>query len=113
MLLTSGKFDLSILSTILSSDFSNLFYGVMIDTNIKKNGSLFELFTKKEIIEIKNICVKKKIKFGIAGSLKISDASLIKKINPTWVGFRGGVCKKGRTSELCKEKLKAVKLAIS
>ena len=113
VLLMSKNFDFSVLSKILTSHIFDLYYGLMIDTNIKDNGSLFDLFTKKEIIEIKKLCVEKKLNFGIAGSLKSSDISLVKEINPTWVGFRGGVCKKGRTGELCTKKIIAIKLAIS
>jgi uncharacterized protein (UPF0264 family) len=77
------------------------FYGVMLDTMDKANGSLSQVMTR---IEIKNFIATARsadLICGLAGSLKQSDIAELKKLGADYLGFRGALCKKqNRTAEL-------------
>ena len=68
------------------------FNGVMLDT-VRKDGNTFmyhrfavdcKEFAKK-VLELG-------MSFGLAGSLQLQHVVAAKKLNPTYIGFRGGVC---------------------
>ena len=65
------------------------FFGVMLDTKCKQQNLLqaqsdLQIFTQK--------CNQHQLKYGFAGSLKSHDIENLMKFNPTYIGFRGGVC---------------------
>ncbi len=67
------------------------FFGAMLDTKAKQQNLLhvqaqsdLQIFTQK--------CNQHQLKYGFAGSLKSQDIEHLIKFNPTYIGFRGGVC---------------------
>jgi (5-formylfuran-3-yl)methyl phosphate synthase len=79
--------DLSLLPALKNAGF----YGAMLDTKNKQlhllqsqNQDTLHLFTQR--------CHQCQLKSGLAGSLQAQHIDLLLKINPTYIGFRGGVC---------------------
>lgn len=79
--------DLAVLPALKNAGF----YGAMLDTKNKQNNLLqvqqphnLRLFTQQ--------CHNYQLKSGLAGSLQSQHIDLLLKINPTYIGFRGGVC---------------------
>jgi (5-formylfuran-3-yl)methyl phosphate synthase len=93
--------DLSLLSALKNAGF----YGAMLDTKNKhlhllhaQNLNTLHLFTQR--------CHQCQLKSGLAGSLQAQHIDLLLKINPTYIGFRGGVCENSqRKSALSGSKL--------
>lgn len=81
------------------------FSGIMIDTLNKESGSIFDIVNFTELSIIKKFALERKIDFGIAGSLDVSHTKLINKLQPNWVGYRGGVCLKKRSGPLSRARL--------
>lgn len=70
------------------------FYGAMLDTRVKHQ-NLFEVCTKQTLQIFTQICQKNHLKSGLAGSLKAQHVDCLMHINPSYIGFRGGVCEGG------------------
>lgn len=68
------------------------FYGIMLDTANKNGISVLQYAEDAQ----KAVFVKKlkdyALQFGLAGSLKPSDISLLAQYSPDYIGFRSGVC---------------------
>lgn len=105
VLMINNQFNRDFVKTLLSS-ITGKFFGLMFDTYDKSKGSIFDILDIKDILWIKHIIEKKNLIFGIAGSLNKSHSSLIKKVDPYWVGFRGGVCKGSRSMTISRRKVK-------
>lgn len=86
------------------------FSGVMLDT-AKKNGlSLMDHYSGEQCKNFAERVLKLDLTLGLAGSLKIQHVALAKQVNPTYVGFRGGVCDEGqRVLSLNADKLQAIR----
>jgi len=77
------------------------FYGVMLDTMDKKNGSLSQVMDGSNIKQFVNQAKSAKLLCGLAGSLKQQDIAELINLNADYLGFRGALCQKHiRTSEL-------------
>jgi len=72
---------------------------VMLDTAIKDGKNIFSFFSKQELLEFKQKCRKKNMKFILAGSLREADLKDAVKISPDYLGFRGIVCGNGEVKE--------------
>ena len=81
------------------------FSGIMIDTLNKENGSVFDIVNLTELNIIKKFAFENNVNFGIAGSLDVSHTKLINQLQPTWAGYRGGVCLKDRSGPLSRVRL--------
>lgn len=79
--------DLTLLEKLKDSGF----YGVMIDTH-KKQQSLLEICTLSTLQKFTQACGVNGLKSGLAGSLKPQHIENLVSINPSYIGFRGGVC---------------------
>lgn len=83
-------------------------YGAMLDTKNKHKNLLqaqhlqaLHLFTQQ--------CHQYQLKSGLAGSLQPQHIDLLMEINPTYIGFRGGVCKNSqRKSVISASRLREV-----
>lgn len=85
------------------------FYGVMLDTAEKNGATFLDYYSEAEIINFAKKAHKHDLLFGLAGSLTIQHIVSIKKINPNYVGFRGGVCVNNqRVLSLSGEKIRAI-----
>ncbi len=88
------------LSTIKSLKQAG-FVGVMLDTMNKANGSLTQLMTIAEIKSFVATAKSANLLCGLAGSLKQTDSTQLKKLGADYLGFRGALCKNhNRTAEL-------------
>jgi uncharacterized protein (UPF0264 family) len=68
------------------------FLGIMLDT-AKKNGlTLLDYYSEEQRKEFAKTVFKQGMQLGLAGSLKLQHLDLIKDMNPSYIGFRGGVC---------------------
>ena len=68
------------------------FLGIMLDT-AKKNGlTLLDYYSEEKRMEFAKNVLKLGMHLGLAGSLKLEHLDLIKDMNPSYIGFRGGVC---------------------
>jgi uncharacterized protein (UPF0264 family) len=84
------------------------FYGAMLDTRDKHKNLLqvqslqaLHLFTQK--------CQLFQLKSGLAGSLQPQHIDLLNELNPTYLGFRGGVCENAqRKSNLNDSKMRQI-----
>ena len=66
-------------------------FGAMLDTRGKQQNLLQSLTTSEIQIFIQK-CNQHQLQSGFAGSLKSQDIENLIKFNPTYIGFRGGVC---------------------
>ncbi len=81
------------------------FYGAMLDTQHKQH-DLLNLQSEQTLHLFTQACQKNQLVSGLAGSLKPQYVDLLLKINPTYIGFRGGVCENSdRKSGLSQVKL--------
>jgi (5-formylfuran-3-yl)methyl phosphate synthase len=84
------------------------FYGAMLDTQ-KKHQHLLAFQTKNQLQQFIKLCEQHQLASGLAGSLQPQHIDLLLEINPTYIGFRGGVCENSqRKSTLNGAKVKDV-----
>jgi (5-formylfuran-3-yl)methyl phosphate synthase len=85
------------------------FYGAMLDTQVKQN-DLLQVQSKTALQIFVMRCEENSLKSGLAGSLKSQYIELLCEINPTYIGFRGGVCENSlRNATLSASKVIEVK----
>ncbi|MDP1766976.1 MAG: (5-formylfuran-3-yl)methyl phosphate synthase [Methylotenera sp.] len=86
------------------------FIGVMLDTFNKNGLTLLDFYSEKKRKELAKEVANVGLSFGLAGSLKMQHIALVKEINPSYIGFRGGVCDEDkRRLSLNAEKIKAIR----
>jgi (5-formylfuran-3-yl)methyl phosphate synthase len=79
--------DLALLPTLKSAGF----FGAMLDTN-NKHKNLLQVQQLHELRLFTQLCHQHQLSSGLAGSLKPQHVDTLLEINPTYIGFRGGVC---------------------
>ncbi|MGQ0441865.1 MAG: (5-formylfuran-3-yl)methyl phosphate synthase [Methylophilaceae bacterium] len=85
------------------------FYGAMLDTQAK-DVPLSKLANHNYLQKFTSACKKNHLQSGLAGSLKPQHIVNLIKTNPTFIGFRGGVCENfARQSSLSRQKVLEVK----
>lgn len=106
VLFAENKYPYDLIPSIKNAGF----YGVMLDTAIKNGATFLDYFTEQEIQHLsENVRVHNLI-FGLAGSLAIQHVAKIKEFNPSYMGFRGGVCVDNlRVFELDSVKISAIR----
>ena len=77
----------------------------MIDTLVKNGEKTTTLLNYQELANFTKTCHNLGLKAAIAGSLDASDIEIAYSAGFDVIGFRGAVCKKGRTSQLDPEKV--------
>jgi uncharacterized protein (UPF0264 family) len=81
------------------------FYGAMLDTKSKTH-DLLAVQTKHTLQSFIESCERNQLRSGLAGSLKTQYIEFLLEINPTYIGFRGGVCENSvRNAALSKDKV--------
>jgi len=86
------------------------FYGVMLDTAHKNGATFLDYFSENAMQAFAEHVNIQGLLFGLAGSLTLQHVAVAKKINPTYMGFRGGVCAENqRNLSLSSEKIKAIR----
>ena len=82
-----GAIDLTLLPKLQQAGF----YGAMLDTQYKQN-DLLNLQTKQALHLFTQRCHQHQLICGLSGSLKPQHIDVLLETNPTYIGFRGGVC---------------------
>lgn len=89
------------------------FNGVMLDT-AQKRGKTFMYY--QSAINSKEFAKNVSgfgMSFGLAGSLQLQHVVALKELNPTYIGFRGGVCDENkRELSLNSDKIRAIRNAL-
>ena len=84
------------------------FYGAMLDTQHKQH-DLLNMQSEQTLHLFTQACQKNQLVSGLAGSLKPQYIDKLLEINPTYIGFRGGVCNNSlRTDGLNQAKMEEV-----
>jgi (5-formylfuran-3-yl)methyl phosphate synthase len=81
------KIDLNLLKKIKQAGF----FGAMLDTKNKQK-NLLQVQKKINLQNFTQICYQLRLESGLAGSLRPLHVGSLVKFNPTYLGFRGGVC---------------------
>ncbi len=85
------------------------FIGVMLDTASKNGRTFLDHYSVKEREEFARKVLALGLTFGLAGSLKLEHIAIVKALNPTYIGFRGGVCNNNqRQLAIDAEKIRAI-----
>jgi len=85
------------------------FIGIMLDTANKNGQTFLDYYSEKQRKEFAQKVLALDLSFGLAGSLKLQHIATVKKIDPTYIGFRGGVCDENqRQLGLNSEKIRAI-----
>jgi len=86
------------------------FMGIMLDTAEKNGLTLLDYYSQEQRIAFAKTVLGYDLQLGLAGSLKLQHVALIKEMNPSYIGFRGGVCDADqRNLALDASKVKAVR----
>lgn len=86
------------------------FIGVMLDTAEKNGRTLFDCYSEQKRISFCQSVLSNDLKLGLAGALNDTHVEATKKLRPTYIGFRGGVCEsQNRTRSLSAGKIKALR----
>ena len=68
------------------------FKGLMLDT-VHKNGQTILYYHTRQFCEkLANKIMDLGMTFGLAGSLRLQDITELRRLNPTYMGFRSGAC---------------------
>jgi (5-formylfuran-3-yl)methyl phosphate synthase len=85
------------------------FYGAMLDTK-EKHHALPEILSEDFLKSFIGLCDENQLFCGVAGSLKTQHIDYFKRLEPAYIGFRGGVCENCmRISSLIPEKVLEIK----
>jgi uncharacterized protein (UPF0264 family) len=102
-----------------SPDFSTIdrlqdagFAGAMLDTADKAGGGLRRHLGAAVLGEFVERVSRSGMLSGLAGSLGLADIAPLARHAPDYLGFRGALCKDGRTSTLDPDRVRAVRAAI-
>ncbi len=79
--------NLNLLPTLKNAGF----YGTMLDTK-KKQYDLLQVQQQDNLRLFTQWCHNYQLKSGLAGSLQPQYIDFLMEINPTYIGFRGGIC---------------------
>jgi uncharacterized protein (UPF0264 family) len=69
------------------------FSGAMIDTSRKDGRTLLDHLSTDDLEAFVGACRQHDIVSGLAGSLRIRDIAALNPLSPTYLGFRGGLCR--------------------
>lgn len=89
------------------------FIGVMLDTANKNGLTFIDHYSAEQQLNFSRLVVQHGLSLGLAGSLQLKHIALAQQLNPTYIGFRGGVCDANRRQlNLDAEKIKAIRAAL-
>lgn len=86
--------------------------GAMLDTAGKSSGGLRAHMEQKAIAAFVEEARRQRLLVGLAGSLTPTDIPALLGLQPDYLGFRGALCRGGRTGGLDDERFAAVRAAI-
>ncbi len=97
--------DLSLIPRLEAAGFS----GVMLDTRDKQRGSLTRLVAMDTLAAFMAATAKTRLLTGLAGSLRPEDIPALRVLEPDYLGFRGALCRGGRTDSLDRERVRQLR----
>ncbi len=101
VLFADEEMDLNLLPALKNAGV----YGAMLDTK-SKHRNLLQVQHQQALHLFTQRCIQYQLKSGLAGSLQPQHIDQLVEINPTYIGFRGGVCDNSqRKSSLSQEKV--------
>lgn len=74
--------------------------GIMLDTADKKGGGLRRHLSQSQLAEFVTRAHAAELLCGLAGSLGAADIPALLPLRPDYLGFRGALCRAGRTTAL-------------
>ena len=84
-------------------------FGALLDTNNKQQ-NLLQVQSQGDLQMFTQKCNLHQLQYGFAGSLRPQDIADLINFNPTFIGFRGGVCENNlRISVISRSKVLEVK----
>jgi uncharacterized protein (UPF0264 family) len=86
--------------------------GIMLDTADKRGGGLRRHLSNPQLAEFVGRARAAGLLCGLAGSLGLADISALLPLGADYLGFRGALCRAGRTSALDAELVRAVSAAV-
>jgi uncharacterized protein (UPF0264 family) len=97
--------------TILES-FNAGTAGIMLDTADKRRGTLRDHVSDADLAAFVRHARAAGLMCGLAGSLRLEDVPALAALGPDYLGFRGALCRSGRSSELDPERVRDVCRAV-
>jgi uncharacterized protein (UPF0264 family) len=89
------------------------FIGIMLDTANKNGLTLMDHYSTEQQLEFSQQVFEHDLLLGLAGSLQLKHVAIAKKVNPTYIGFRGGVCNNNqRQQSIDGDKIRAIRNAL-
>jgi (5-formylfuran-3-yl)methyl phosphate synthase len=88
------------------------FAGAMLDTAEKRAGGLRRHLDDHALGDFVDRVRRSGMISGLAGSLAIADIAPLHLLRPDYLGFRGALCRTGRTSALDVERVRAARTAM-
>jgi (5-formylfuran-3-yl)methyl phosphate synthase len=86
--------------------------GVMLDTADKGRGGLRDHLDARRLTEFVALAREEGLLTGLAGSLTLADIPALLPLRPDYLGFRGALCRAGRTTSLDASLVRAVCAAV-
>ncbi len=97
----------------LAQACTQCFPAVMLDTQRKAGGSLFDRVPAAMLAEVLAHARANAKPLGLAGALGTADLPLLLGLQPDFAGFRSAVCDGPRTGRLSGDKVRALRAALS
>lgn len=91
---------------------AHAFPALMLDTQQKRGGSLFERVAEPALRSLTGIARAAAMPLGFAGALRLDDVPRLRALQPSFAGFRSAVCEGARSSALDAAKLRALCAAL-
>jgi uncharacterized protein (UPF0264 family) len=105
VLMADQRPDLGVVTAIGSAGFR----GVMLDTADKAAGGLLFHQNPATLAGFIACAREQGLLTGLAGSLTLADIGVLAPLGPDFLGFRGALCRHGRSTDLDPERLRAVR----
>lgn len=106
VLFAEYEYPVHLISAIKSAGF----YGVMLDTSDKNGATFLDYYSMARIRNLAEKVQGENLLFGLAGSLTLQHVGIVREFNPSYIGFRGGVCVENqRKSKLDAARIRAIR----
>lgn len=109
VLFADQPWEFSVLPALARAGFA----GVMLDTADKRRGSLLELCSPEYVESFVRATRSLGLMVGLAGSLQLQDIPKLLPLEPDYLGFRGALCRGGRTGALDPELVAQARRALA
>lgn len=105
--------DSGVATRVIAAACVQPFPALMLDTQGKTAGSLFEVMPLKDVAEVVRLARTAGKRIGLAGALREADLPKLHAVQPDFAGFRSAVCEGARTGELVGERVRVLRRALA